>query len=75
MVTPGAIAKSIVPPNDDMFVICVTEATNMEMGSLKIFPPETLDDLSKKLLDPKHDGKTAWKILCTIMEEENVTNL
>lgn len=60
---PGAIAKAIVPPNDDIFVICATNATSETTGNLKIFPPETLDEVSKQLLNPKNAGKNTWQIL------------
>ena len=67
---PGAIAKAIVPPNDDIFVVCATNATSETPGNLKIFPPETLDQLAKDLVDPKYDGKTAWEILKILSDEK-----
>lgn len=70
-----SIVGAIELPHEDTFVIWAKDSTDTEAGSLRIFPPETLDQLAKNLVDPKYDGKTAWEILCTIMEEEDVTNL
>jgi hypothetical protein len=66
----GVISKTIVEPNDDMFVIWAKNATDTEPGNMRIFPPEVLTKLSKDLMDPKFEDKTAWEILKILSEEE-----
>lgn len=65
-----SIVGAIEPTHEDTFVIWAKDSTDTEAGSLRIFPPETLDQLAKDLVDPKYDGKTAWEILKILAEAE-----
>ena len=65
-----SIVGAIEPPNEDTFVIWAKNSTDTEPGNMRIFPPETLNQLAKDLVDPKFDGKTAWEILKILGEEE-----